>query len=67
MGKTNWVRVFLGGVVAGIVIIVLEMIAGRIYLGKIWAPVLENLNLQGSIGLLIVGLIMWIVLGILSV
>jgi hypothetical protein len=67
MGKTNWVRVFLGGVLAGIVLIVLEMIANRIYLGKVWAPVLENLNLQGSIGLLIVGLIMWIVLGILSV
>ena len=67
MGKTNWKRVFLGGVLAGIVHIVLEMIAGSIYLSKIWNPVLENLGLQGDYGLLIVGLIMWIVLGILSV
>jgi hypothetical protein len=69
MGKTNWVRVFLGGVVAGVVFIVLGMIARMTYLGKVWGPAYENLGLstRATAGIIILSFIMWIVLGILSV
>ena len=69
MGKTNWVRVFLGGVVAGVIFIVLGMIARMTYLGKVWSPAYENLGLstRATAGIIILSFIMWIVLGILSV
>ncbi|MFW9917710.1 MAG: hypothetical protein ACFFGZ_19065 [Candidatus Thorarchaeota archaeon] len=44
MGKTNWMRVFLGGLLAGVVIIVLGFATWVIYLGKLWSPVMEALG-----------------------
>ena len=44
MGKTNWTRVFLGGLLAGIVLFVLGNIAWVIYLGKPWSAATEALG-----------------------
>ena len=44
MGKTNWKRVFLGGLVAGVVFIILEIAVFAIYLEDQWISVLESLN-----------------------
>lgn len=44
MGKTNWMRVFLGGLVAGIVLFVLGYAAWAIYLGKPWSAAIEALG-----------------------
>jgi hypothetical protein len=43
MGKTNWKRVFLGGLVAGIVINILAFIATFSYLKELWFPALTAL------------------------
>jgi hypothetical protein len=44
MGKANWKRVFLGGLVAGFVFIILESAVLAIYLEDYWISVLESLN-----------------------
>jgi hypothetical protein len=44
MGKTNWSRVFLGGLLAGIILIVLGFAAWAVYLQKLWSPALEALG-----------------------
>ena len=44
MGKTNWKRVFLGGVLAGVVIFVLGNAAWIIYLGRPWGSATEALG-----------------------
>ena len=52
MGKTNWNRVFLGGLLAGVVMIVLGFATYAIYLDKLWTPAMEALGLptQMSVG-----------------
>ena len=44
MGKTNWSRVFAGGLLAGVVFIVLGWATYAIYLGKLWSFALEALG-----------------------
>jgi len=44
MGKTNWSRVFLGGLLAGVVFIVVGWAAYATYLGKLWSSALEALG-----------------------
>jgi magnesium-transporting ATPase (P-type) len=44
MGKTNWKRVFLGGLIAGVVLNIINFVALAIYLRNLWNPVLESLN-----------------------
>lgn len=44
MGKTNWTRMFLGGLVAGVVLNILNFAALEIYLRNLWNPSLESLN-----------------------
>ena len=44
MPKTNWSRVFLGGLLAGVVFIILGWAAYVIYLGKLWSSALEVLG-----------------------
>lgn len=44
MGKTNWTKVFLGGLLAGVVINILALIATPIYLKELWDPALEALG-----------------------
>ena len=45
MGKTNWTRVFLGGLLAGFVSIVLAIVVDSIYLYERWLSVADNLGL----------------------
>lgn len=45
MGKTNWTRVFLGGLLAGFVSIVLAIVIDSIYLYERWLSVADNLGL----------------------
>ena len=44
MGKTNWMRVFTGGLLAGIVFFILGWAAYATYLGKLWSSALEALG-----------------------
>jgi hypothetical protein len=44
MGKTNWTRVFLGGLVAGFVFIILHISVVAPYLEDDWISVLGSLN-----------------------
>jgi hypothetical protein len=69
MGKTNWKRVFLGGVVAGVVSLVLGTAAETIFLQKLWSPVLEALGhpLPQTIGMGIFWIIFVLVGGIVSI
>ena len=69
MGKTNWKRVFLGGLLAGVVMIVLGFAAYAIYLEKLWTPAMEALGLstQMSVGLYIFVVVMSLIGGILAI
>ena len=69
MGKTNWKRVFLGGLLAGAVIIVLGFATYAIYLEKLWTPAMEALGLstQMSVGLYILAVVMSLIVGILAI
>ena len=44
MGKTNWKRVFLGGLVAGVVLIILGFVSVNLYLKNLWDPAVAALN-----------------------
>jgi len=69
MGKTNWKRVFLGGLLAGVVMIVLGFATYVIYLEKLWTPGMEALGLstQMSVGLYIFVVVMALIVGILAI
>ena len=55
MNKMSWKRVFLGGLLAGIVFIVLGFASYYVYLGDAWKSVMEELGypLNESIGMYI--------------
>lgn len=69
MSKMNWKRVFLGGLVAGIVFIVLVFASYFIYLGDAWKCVMEELGypLSESVGMYIYSIVGCFVVGILAV
>jgi magnesium-transporting ATPase (P-type) len=69
MGKTNWSRVFLGGLLAGVVMVILAFATMAIYLSKLWYSALEALGrpIQDTVGFLTFGVIFNLVLGILAV
>lgn len=69
MGKTNWTRVLLGGLLAGIVFIVLGFATYAIYLEKLYSPAMEALGnpIQESVALYVLGVVMSLVGGILAV
>ncbi len=46
MGKINGTRVFLGGLLAGVVFIVLGYLSFLLYGNKLWEPALKALGLQ---------------------
>ena len=64
MGKINWSRVFLGGLLAGVVFNIILFAASAIYLGNLFDPALKalNPNYQETIG----SEIFWIVLNFVS-
>ncbi len=70
MGKTNWMRVFLGGLLAGVVIIVLGFATWVMYLQKLWNPAMEALGHPIpalTVGDYVFAIIRSIVMGILAV
>jgi magnesium-transporting ATPase (P-type) len=69
MGKTNWNRVFLGGLLAGVVLIVLGFAAWAIYLQGLWSPEMEALGHPVDIsgGGYVFSIIFSLVIGILAV
>ena len=69
MGKTNWARVFLGGLVAGVVLLVLGFAAYAIYLEELYTPAIEALGLSTQITAwtYILAVVMSLVSGILAV
>jgi hypothetical protein len=69
MGKTNWKRVFLGGVLAGIILNILGFAAMAIYLREIWKPAVEaiNPNFQETVGFWIFWIVFYFAMGIIAV
>jgi len=69
MGKINWARVFLGGLLAGVVFNIILFAAGAIYLDDLFVPALEalNPNYQSTTGSLAFWLVLNFVSGILVV
>ena len=69
MGRINWRLVFLGGLLAWIVLVVLGYTAWAIYLNKLWNDALEALGHQihESIGFHIFWIVCYLVGGILAV
>ncbi|MEJ2247654.1 MAG: hypothetical protein P8Y80_16500 [Acidobacteriota bacterium] len=69
MGKTNWSRVFLGGLLAGVVLLALGFAVYAIYMEKLYAPAIEALGLstQMTAWLYILAVVMSLISGILAV
>ncbi len=69
MGKTNWKRVFLGGLLAGIIMNVLAIAATPIYLKKLWDPALEALGhpVSNPVAFQTFWIIFYLVSGVLAV
>ena len=69
MQRTNWRLVFLGGLLAGIVMNILGFLALAIYLRKLWNPALEALNptFQETMGFQIFWVVFFLISGILAV
>jgi hypothetical protein len=69
MGKTNWTRVFLGGLLTGVVFIALGFAVYAIYMEKLYTPAIEALGLSTQITawLYILAVVMSLISGILAV
>ena len=69
MGKTNWKRVFLGGLVAGIVLEILFVVAALTYIKSVWDPAVLALmpDYKDTTGLQVFWAYLNIVTGILAV
>ena len=69
MGKTNWMRVFWGGILAGVVMNILVIAASAIYLGELWRSALQALNpaFHESTGFWTSWIVFYLILGILAV
>jgi hypothetical protein len=69
MSKMNWIRVFLGGLLAGVVIIVLGFASSFIYLGDAWKSVMDTLGypINETVGMYISSIIGCFVVGIIAV
>jgi hypothetical protein len=69
MGKTNWSRVFLGGLLAGIVLNILSFATLAMYMGKLFGSALEALGhpIQQAVESQILLAVYYFVLGILAV
>jgi magnesium-transporting ATPase (P-type) len=69
MSKMNLKRVFLGGLLAGVVIIVLGFASYFVYLGDAWKPTMESLGypMQETAWMYIFSIIGSFVVGILAI
>ena len=48
--KINWMRVILGGLLAGLIVNICEFVVNGLILGSYWADALKALNLPPTIG-----------------
>ena len=69
MGKTNWTRVFLGGLLAGVVFNIIQFATSIIYLDDVFVTTLEafNPNYQATMGSQVFWIILNFVTGVLAV
>jgi hypothetical protein len=69
MGKIDWARVFLGGLLAGVVFLILGFLSFMAYGQNLWEPVMKGLGLQipASAGMYVWAIISSLVVGILAV
>ncbi len=69
MGKTNWTRVLIGGLLAGVILNVLGFGTWAVYLGKGWRAAVAALGrpLPESVGFLVLAIVLYFVIGILAV
>jgi hypothetical protein len=69
MGSINWSRIVLGGLLAGLIINVFEMLVNGFWLEKDWAAVMASLGKTGQMGVeQILAFNLWgFVMGIVSV
>jgi len=69
MGKINWGRILLGGIVAGIIIDVGEFVLHGVVLGPEWRQVMEALGrpLQETAGTMVFYMLLGLPYGILAV
>jgi hypothetical protein len=69
LGKTNWMRVFLGGLLAGATLLVLGIASSALYLKKLLAPTLAALNpaFQETTGFKIFWIVIYLITGIVAV
>jgi hypothetical protein len=67
MGKTNWTRVFLGGLLTGCVATILGFVRWEVYPDRI--PAMEALGLlaRSSEGLIILGVVIYFIAGIIAI
>ena len=69
MGKINWGRVLLGGIVAGIIIDVVEFVLHGVVLGQEWRQAMEALGrpLQETVGNMVFYVLLGFAYGVLAV
>ena len=69
MGKINWGRVFLGGLVAGVVANVLAFVSWFLFLGKAWGAALQAIGrpTQETVGGYVFWIVLYFVMGITAV
>ena len=67
MGKTNWKRVLLGGLVAGIVINVLSVISVELFFKKMVESAAPNPAMRETPALIVFYLVFYLIIGILAV
>jgi len=71
MGKTNWKRVFLGGLVAGVVLPILELASMPLFMPQ-WVSVMQSLlehpiPTEYSVGDIVFGVVFSVILGIVII
>jgi hypothetical protein len=69
MGKINWGRVFLGGIVAGVVTNILGFVAWYLFLGTAWTTALRELGMpiQQTTASLVFWIIWYFVIAITAI
>ena len=67
MGKINWARVFLGGIVAGLIINAFEFVENGVFLAKDWKVAMDALGRTMQPTALVIFVIWGFLLGISSI
>lgn len=69
MGNINWGRVFLGGLLAGLVANILGFIVFGVFLAKDWAAAMEAIGhpMQETVGMYVFYVVLYFVVGIAAI